>query len=147
MLLKIFLFIIEKSVNLVLRDTPDCILFWFLILSILVFIIYAIIKIFSIIEKFKYSLIIKSIVIFLYCVSAIPILGFGMLYSAFLYCSDDVTIENGIKMIACDTSYLDFSMENYKYKNVLLRGKQILKRTYWIYNPGGELIETGVYDD
>ena len=31
LLLKMFLLIIEKSLNLVLRDTHDCILFWFLI--------------------------------------------------------------------------------------------------------------------
>ena len=153
LLLKMFLLIIEKSLNLVLRDTPDCILFWFLIFSVLIFIIYVIIKIFSfpIIQKFKYSLIIKSIVISLYCVSVIPILGFGVLCSAFTYCSDDTMIENGMKMVVRDTSYLDLSLEYYEYKNVLFRGKQILKqvsnRTYWIYNSDGELIETGIYDD
>ena len=75
----------------------------------------------------------------------------GILYSAFTYCSDDTMIENGMKMVVRDTSYLDLSLEYYEYKNVLFRGKQILKqvsnRTYWIYNSDGELIETGIYDD
>lgn len=153
LLIKIVLLIIEKSINLVLRDTPDCILLWFFILSILLLVIYIIIKIFSwnSIKKHKFSHIIKNITIFLYCAGALTSLGIGAFYSAFVYYPDDVVIENGMQMVARDTSYLDFGMEYYEYENVLFRGKQALKvinnKTYWIYNFNGELLETGVYDN
>jgi hypothetical protein len=72
------------------------------------------------------------------------------LYSAGAYHPENAVIENGTKMLARDTSYLDFSMEYYAYKNALLRGKQFLKvirnKTYWIYDAKVERLETGTYD-
>lgn len=148
--LKIIVLIVEKSANIVLRDTPACILFWFFILSVLVLVIYLILKLFSInsIKKLKFITIIKTIVIVLYGFAALAIMWGGWFYSAFAYDPETVVVENGIKMVARDTSYLDFSMEYYKYENVLFRGKQELKRisnrTYWIYDSSGELIESGI---
>lgn len=151
--LKLVLFMIEKSVNLVLRDTPAFILFWFLILSILVFVIFVIIKIFSlkIIKKSKFSKIIKNFIILLYSVGSLVALLTGLFFSTFSYCSEEIVIENGTKMVVRDTSYLGFSEEYYKYQNIFFRGKQLLKeiknKTYFIYNSNGDLIETGIYDN
>lgn len=101
-------------------------------------------------KKLKFSHMIKTIIIFLYCAGSLTILLAGAFFSAFTYCSDDVIVENGVKMIARDTSYLGFSMEYYEYGNALFRSEQLLKeirnKTYWIYDPEGELIETGTYD-
>ena len=151
LLLKIVLLIIEKSLNLVLRDTPAGILSWFLVLSVLVLLIYVILKIFSLnfIKKFKFAPIIKNMTIFLYCLGALAVIGITMFISAFTYCSEEVVVENGVKMVARDTSYLDFSMEYDQYENALFRGEQLLKEirntTYWIYDSHGELMETGTY--
>lgn len=153
LLLKIVLFIIEKSANVVLRDIPDCIMFWFFILSTLLLIIYIIINLFSWnrIKKHKSSHILKNISIFLYAVGVLISFGIGLLYTALSCHPEDVVIENGMKMVTRDTSFLDFRMEYYKYKNILFRGKQTLKlisnRTYWIYDSNGKLLGTGVYYD
>lgn len=110
-MLKLVLFMIEKSVNLVLRDTPVFILFWFLILSILVLVIFVVIKIFSlkIIKKSNFSKIIKNFIILLYSVGSLVALLAGLFFSTFSYFSEEIVIENGIKMVVRDTSYLGFS--------------------------------------
>lgn len=103
----------------------------------------------KIIKKF-WGLIPISFFIFLCVICVLISFGIGLLYTALSYHPEDVVIENGMKMVARDTSFLDFRMEYYEYKNILFRGKQVLKlisnRTYWIYNSNGELLETSEYD-
>lgn len=118
LVLKMVLFIIEKSANVVLRDIPDCIMFWLFILSTLLLIIYIIINLFSWsrIKKHKHSHILKIITIFLCVICFLISFGIGLLYTALSCHPEDVVIENGMKMVARDTSFLDFRMEYYEYK-------------------------------
>ena len=61
----------------------------------------------------------------------------GVFFSTFSYCSEEIVVENGTKMVVPDTSYLGFSEAYYKYQNILFRGKRLLKeiknKTYFIY--------------
>ncbi len=152
LVIKIGLSITEKSFDIVLRDIPECILLWLFILSILILIIYVITKFFSLekIRKLKYSKIAKNVSVLLYCIGILGTLYCTTLYSAFTYGPEEVVVENGVKMLARDTSYLDYGREYYKYENTFFRGKQILieirNKTYWIYDYNGELIEMGERD-
>lgn len=151
LVIRIILMIIEKQMNLVLRDLPASILFWFFIVSVLLLVIYIIIKIISwCAAKHCQSLyIVKIILNILYGIGVLISLTLAVLYSANAYHAESTVIENGTKMAARDTSYLDFGMEYYAYENAFFRGKQPLKvirnKTYWIYDPKGELLETGTY--
>jgi hypothetical protein len=144
--------IIEKSMNLVLRDLPAGILFWFFIVSVLLLAGYIIRKAVSWIaaKHDRYLHIAKIILSILYGAGVLLSLALGVLYSALACHAEDVVIENGTKMVARDTSFLDLSMDYYAYENALFRGKQSLKairnKTYWIYDSDGELLETGTYD-
>jgi lysylphosphatidylglycerol synthetase-like protein (DUF2156 family) len=152
LLIKIILLIIEKSMNLVLRGLPAGILFWFFIVSVLLLAGCIIRKVFSWLaaKHSQYLHIAKIILSILYGVGILLSLMMGVLYSALACHAEDVVIENGTKMVACDTSFLDLSMDYYAYENALFRGKQPLKvirnKTYWIYDAKGELLETGTYD-
>lgn len=151
--LTVILSILEISLNVVLRNTPGCIMFWFLIVSSLVFIIYAIIKFlsWSKIKKYKYSKIIRNIIFVIYGIGVLVALYIGIFVSAFAYPEEKIVEQNGMTMVQQDYSFLGVRMKYYEYKSPLFRGNKLLKeisnKTYWIYNLNGELIETGTYDN
>lgn len=146
LIIKLILMMIEQMSGLVLRDLPSLFLFVFLIISILILIFYFYQQM-SMHIRGKFA---RFVVLLLCFFLALVNLISGMIQGAFAYHSDKIVIENGIVMVARDTSYLNFGMEYYEYKNAVFRGKQMLKqisnKTYWLYDKDGKLIETGTYN-
>ena len=139
LIIKLILMMIEQMSGLVLRDLPSLFLFVFLIISILILIFYFYQQM-SMHIRGKFA---RSVVLLLCFFLALVNLISGMIQGAFAYHSDKIVIENGITMVARDTSY-------YEYKNAVFRGRQMLKqisnKTYWLYDKDGKLIETGTYN-
>ena len=127
-----------------LRSIPELVLFWFGILSVLVFTFWLGCMLFNWnrIRKLKGFMVLRGVFLAVFILLLIGTMYLGMIISAFKYRPEHIVERNWILMVASVNSFLQKMVYYYEYKNLLFHGtEQIGWEDYG--NGSGDPLERG----
>lgn len=122
----------QVAVDVTLRSVPLQILYWSLILSVFVLLVWMLLRLYRWIRtKGSVLRVIYGVFCTVLALGGVVSVPFLLVVSVFSYTPEHVVEHDGITMVACVESWLDTSVTYYPYQNALFRGANSCGHAYY----------------
>lgn len=143
----------QAATSSALRSVPLQILYWSLILSVFILLLWALLRLHQWIRiKGGVLQVVYGVFCAVLALGAAASVPFLLFFSVFSYTPEHVVEHGGVEMVACVESWLDTSVTYYPYQNALFRGANSCGHAYYgsgsfdPFETGGEPRSWTFYD-